>query len=114
MLPALVAVAASVALLFWALRGVRLADILQHVASAKPGPLAAAVALATLTFPIRLIRWRLLLRNERGQSYSASPLWHAVALGFMANNVLPFRAGELVRSYAASRLAGIRFTTVLA
>jgi glycosyltransferase 2 family protein len=31
----------------------------------------------------------------------------------MANNLLPLRAGELVRSYAASRLAGIRFTTVL-
>lgn len=31
----------------------------------------------------------------------------------MANNVLPLRAGELVRAYAASRLAGIRFATVL-
>lgn len=113
MLPALFAVAASVALLFWALRGVRLSDILQHVAGAKPAPLAAAVVLATLTFPIRLIRWRLLLRDEGGQNYAAGPLWHAVALGFMANNVLPLRAGELVRSYAASRLAGIRFTTVL-
>jgi uncharacterized protein (TIRG00374 family) len=31
----------------------------------------------------------------------------------MANNLLPLRAGELVRSYAASRLTGARFTTVL-
>jgi uncharacterized protein (TIRG00374 family) len=31
----------------------------------------------------------------------------------MANNLLPLRAGELVRGYAASRLAGVRFTTVL-
>jgi uncharacterized protein (TIRG00374 family) len=31
----------------------------------------------------------------------------------MANNLLPLRAGELVRSYTASRLATIRFTTVL-
>jgi uncharacterized protein (TIRG00374 family) len=31
----------------------------------------------------------------------------------MANNVLPLRAGELVRAYAAARLARIRFTTVL-
>ena len=43
----------------------------------------------------------------------AAPLWHAVAIGFMANNILPFRAGELVRLLAASRLAGARFSAVL-
>ncbi|HZN96530.1 MAG TPA: lysylphosphatidylglycerol synthase transmembrane domain-containing protein [Gemmatimonadales bacterium] len=111
--PGLLAVAISVGLLLWALRGVRLADVLQHVAAAKPAPLLAAVVLGTLTFPLRLIRWRLLLRDDRGQPYPAGPLWHAVALGFMANNVLPLRAGELVRAYSASRLAGIRFATVL-
>jgi glycosyltransferase 2 family protein len=95
------------------MRGTSLTDILQHVRAAKPAPLAAAVILATLTFPLRLVRWRLLLRDEHGQNYPAAPLWHAVALGFMANNILPLRAGELVRSYTAARLAGIRFTTVL-
>jgi len=42
------------------------------------------------------------------------PLWHATAIGFMANNILPARAGELVRSYAATRLVGVPFTTALA
>ena len=69
--------------------------------------------IATLTFPLRLVRWRLLLRNERGEPYRTGPLWHAIALGFMANNILPLRAGELVRSYTAARLAPARFTTVL-
>jgi hypothetical protein len=41
------------------------------------------------------------------------PLWHAVAIGFMANNLLPFRAGELVRVFAASRLTDARFAAVL-
>jgi len=112
-LPAILGVAVSVALLLWALRGVSLDDILRHVSAARPGPLAAAVLLATLTFPLRLIRWRLLLRDEEGLAYPSGPLWHAVALGFMANNVLPLRAGELVRSYTAARLAGIRFLAVL-
>jgi uncharacterized protein (TIRG00374 family) len=31
----------------------------------------------------------------------------------MANNLLPLRAGELIRVYAAARLASIRFTSVL-
>lgn len=103
----------SVALLAWALRDVSLEEVLRHIASARPGPLAAAVVIATLTFPLRLIRWRLLLRDERGEPYPTAPLWHAIALGFMANNVLPLRAGELVRSYTAARLAGARFTTVI-
>lgn len=113
LLPAIIGLGISLALLFWALRGVRLEDILQHVRAARPTPLLIAVILATLTFPLRLIRWRLLLRHESGRPYPAVPLWHAVALGFMANNLLPLRAGELVRSYTASRLADIRFTTVL-
>jgi uncharacterized protein (TIRG00374 family) len=112
-LPALLGVGASLGLLWWALRGVSTADILHHVSQAEIVPLTVAVILATLTFPIRLIRWRILLRDEAGQHYPAGPLWHAVALGFMANNILPLRAGELVRSYTAARLAQIRFTTVL-
>ena len=112
-LPAILGVGLSIGLLVWALRGVRLGDILQHVRAARPGPLTLAVILATLTFPLRLIRWRLLLRQESGHPHPSGALWHAVAVGFMANNLLPLRAGELVRSYTASRLADIRFTTVL-
>ena len=69
------------------------------------GPAPRAVILATLTYPLRLIRWRLLLRDERGEPYPSGPLWHAIALGFTANNLLPLRAGELIRSYTAARLA---------
>lgn len=111
-LPAALAIAVSVGLLAWTLRGVSLDAVLQHIAAARLGPLAAAVVIATLAFPLRLVRWRLLLRNERGEAYPPGPLWHAIALGFMANNVLPFRAGELIRSYTAARLAPARFTTV--
>ena len=87
--------------------------MLHHIAGARPGPLAAAILVATLTFPIRLIRWRLLLRDERGMAYPSAPLWHAIALGFTANNLLPLRAGELIRSYTAARLTRARFTTVI-
>src|SRR4029079_8248753 len=72
-----------------------------------------AVALATLTYVLRLIRWRLVLRDTDGGPLSAMAMWHAVAIGFMANNILPFRAGELVRSVAGARFTGARFTAVL-
>jgi uncharacterized protein (TIRG00374 family) len=112
-LPAFAGIAISVGLLAWALRDVSLEELLRHITSARPGPLAAAVAIATITFPLRLVRWRLLLRDDQGEPYPSAPLWHAIALGFMANNVLPLRAGELIRSYTAARLTGARFTTVI-
>ena len=68
---------------------------------------------ATLTFPLRTLRWRFLLRIE-GASLPVVPLWHATAIGFMANNLLPARAGEFARAFAAARLTGVRFSTALA
>jgi uncharacterized protein (TIRG00374 family) len=110
---ALIGVALAVALLVWALRGVHLSEVMRHLRNAHPGSLLAAVVIATLTYPLRLVRWRLLLRAADGGPLPATPLWHAVAIGFMANNVLPFRAGELVRLLAASRLAGVRLSAAL-
>jgi glycosyltransferase 2 family protein len=101
------------ALLVWALRGVHPAEVLEHLRTARLVPLLAAVVIATVTYPLRLVRWRLLLRDLDGRPLPAGPLWHAVAIGFMANNILPFRAGELVRLLAAARLAGARFSAVL-
>lgn len=72
------------------------------------------VGLATLTFPIRLIRWRLILRDNHEAPLPWLPLWHAVAIGFTANNLLPARAGEFARAYVASRQLPVRFTTALA
>lgn len=100
-------------LLLWALRGVHLDEVLHHIRSAQPLPLLVAVVLATVTYPLRLVRWRLLLRHEDGSAIPSMPLWHAVAIGFMANNVLPFRAGEIVRLIVATRLTGVRFTATL-
>jgi uncharacterized protein (TIRG00374 family) len=107
------AVAISLALLAWAVKGVQLEEFLEHVKGARIWPLITAVILATLTFPARLFRWRLLLRRPDGGPFSYRSLWHAVAIGFAANNLLPFRAGELLRTYAISRLAPTRLTSAL-
>ena len=42
------------------------------------------------------------------------PTFWASQIGLLANNVLPLRAGELVRTLALSRESGLRRTTVLA
>lgn len=101
----------SVAALWWVLSDVHWNEVRAHIAEARVLPLLATVLVATATFPLRLLRWQLLLRRENGEAIPLPPLWHAVAIGFMANNILPFRMGEVMRSLTVSRLAGVRFTT---
>jgi uncharacterized membrane protein YbhN (UPF0104 family) len=103
----------AVGFLLWALRGVHLDQVVAHIRNADPWPLALGVVLATSTFIIRLARWRLMLRDESGAPLDSWALWHAIAIGFMANNILPFRAGELVRVFAATKLSGARFTATM-
>ena len=103
-------VAISVAALWWVLADVHWSEVRGHIADARLLPLLATVVAATATFPLRLFRWQFLLRRENGGSIPLAPLWHAVAIGFMANNILPFRMGEVMRSLSVSRLANVRFT----
>ena len=103
----------AIGLLLWALRGVHLDEVVRQIRQSDPWPLALGVVLASLTFVVPLFRWRLLLRDESGAALKPWPLWHATAIGFMANNLLPFRAGELVRVFAATKLCGARFTAAM-
>src|SRR3989475_621420 len=104
----------TLGLLAWALHGVDARALLDHLRRANPWLMLATITLATCVFPIRAIRWRLMLRDASGAPLPLGPLWHATAIGFMANNLLPVRAGELARAYAARQGAGVRFTTALA
>lgn len=85
----------------------------RHISRVHAGWLLAAVVLATLTFPLRTVRWRYLLRLD-GDSLRFVPLWHATAIGFMANNLLPARAGEVARAFAASKATPVRFSAAFA
>jgi uncharacterized protein (TIRG00374 family) len=68
---------------------------------------------ATLVFPLRALRWRVIL-EPLGEP-SLRNLWRATAIGMMVNNVVPARAGELARAFALARTEpGIRFTAALA
>jgi glycosyltransferase 2 family protein len=110
----LLGIAISAVLLYLSLHNVKFSEVLGYVRGARVGLITLAVGLATLTFALRIFRWQLLLKGDDGRRLHAVPLWHAIAMGFMANNVLPLRIGEVVRTYAASRLTGTRFTSVLA
>jgi uncharacterized protein (TIRG00374 family) len=106
-------IAITGALLYWVFSGVSFADVLRHLRAARPLPLLLAVALATSSYLIRALRSQVLLRAEAGGPVPLASLWHATAMGFMASNTLPFRLGELVRSYALSRLGGVPIASAL-
>lgn len=107
---ALIGIVVSVGLLAWAMRNVDFGEMIAEIRTAKPLPVMLGVVLATGSFVLRAIRWKLLLRADTGTDVPFWPRWHAVAMGFMANNVLPLRAGELVRAYAIATLGKVRLT----
>ena len=106
--------AVTTGFLVWAVHGVDVRDVWAGVRQANFLLVLLSAGVATLTFPLRTMRWHVLLRASDGAPYPLRPLWNATAIGFMANNLLPARAGEFARAWVASRELPVRFTTALA
>lgn len=99
----LLGVAVTVALLWWALAGVELSDIGASMRQGNPWLLLASAFLATVGFLIRALRWNVLLAVVKPDT-SLRSRFTAVAIHFMANNILPLRVGEFARAWVLSRL----------
>ena len=77
--------------------------------------LVPALALYFIGVWIRAIRWRILLRPILpDQKVSLLRTFEVVVIGYMGNNVLPARIGELVRAYVISLREKVRKTATLA
>ena len=101
-------------LLTWTLRDVEPQVLLQQLRGANLPLLLLAAVVATAIFPLRAVRWVVLLEPIE-PTLRFMDAWRAVAIGMMINNVLPARAGELARAYALSReTRSVPFTTALA
>ena len=97
---------ASLVYLFWS---VDPRDVLARLATTNWTFLTISLALNLLSVWIRSWRWYYLFPPGSRPSH----LFNAVMIGYMANNILPLRAGEVVRVYIASR-HGPRFWTSVA
>jgi len=109
----LIAIAVTVGLLWWALRGVPWSEFWLHVRAADPVLVVLAVFVANLIFPLRAARWRPILEPV-APDIPYGKLWRATAVGFMANNLMPARAGELLRPYMLSRETTVPFAAAFA
>jgi hypothetical protein len=109
----IIGVAVAVAMVWLAFRQTDFGSVWAEITAIRVLPMLGAVILATLPFALRVPRWRLLLRHDDGSAIAARPMWHAIAIGFAANNVLPFRLGEVLRMGAIARLTGVPFPSAL-
>jgi len=102
----------SAVFLFFSLRGQDFRAVGDAFRRVNAWYLIPAVLLYFCGLFVRALRWSILLRPI--VNLSARELLPINAVGLMANNVLPLRAGELVRAYALAQRAHVSKSASLA
>ena len=87
----------SALFLFLAFRKVNLDDLKLALERADYVYVIPAFLLSLVSLWIRAFRWRFLLRPLK--TIGMASLFNATAIGFMGNNLLPARLGELMRAH---------------
>ena len=102
-------------LLYYALRGVDWPGVWRTLAGARWNYIAAAAAIISGSFFLRGLRWRILLNagTSGGARCGVATVFWANMAGYLGNNFLPARAGELVRSFLISRHSSLSKTYAL-
>jgi len=104
----------SVMLLWWTMKDTSVRAVWEVLSKSSVPLWIACMVFATAIFPLRARRWQALLAPVAGRLPFRS-LWEATAIGMMATNVIPFRAGEFARPFALSRAEPrVKFTAAFA
>lgn len=106
---ALLGLGITVLALWYVLRDVDFGEVLANVSTGNFWLLGASVFVATFGFLIRALRWKILLTPVKPDTTLRSR-FAGVSIGFMANNILPARVGEVARAYSFSRLEPVSAT----
>lgn len=94
------------------MKDMRIAEVWAALRQANYMGFVGVCMVTLFGFWLRAIRWRLLIRSP--QRISTDSLFSATMIGFMANNVLPFRLGEFIRPWALSRREKLSKSMLLA
>ena len=108
----LVGVVISAVFIWLALRGLHLPDVWVSLRSAAYVWLIPSVAVYFLAVWVRTWRWDYLLRPVR--QIPVRRLFPVVVIGYMGNNVYPFRAGELLRAFLLRQQEDVSMSSSLA
>ncbi len=101
----------TVGCLALALWGVDPAAIGRSFSRANYATVPVMLVLLVAYFWLKAIRWRLLLHPLK--SFRTSQLVGPMMIGFMGNNVLPFRLGELIRVFVLGRHCRVSRAAIL-
>ncbi|HEX5809838.1 MAG TPA: lysylphosphatidylglycerol synthase transmembrane domain-containing protein [Anaerolineales bacterium] len=88
---------------------VDLGAMLDAIRNANYALLAIAIATGFVWMAVRAVVWRTLLRDRP----SYSDVFWTVGEGYLLNNFLPFRLGEIGRAFLLSRKSGMQFMEIL-
>jgi len=102
----------SVALLLLLFYQVDMGELKDALRDANYFLLAPSIAVYFVAVLFRAIRWRFLLAPLG--IFPVGRLYPVVVIGYMANNLLPVRLGELVRSYYLARRENLNASSALA
>ena len=91
-----------------AVRGIDFNELKQSFFGVSIGFVLLSVLLNLFSCWVRAIRWQYLLMPIK--KVSLHNVFSALMIGFMINNVLPFRLGEFVRGYALKQSDNISFS----
>ncbi len=104
--------AVSGVFVYLALEGLSLREVWQDLQGARYAWLIPGVAVYFAAVWARTWRWHYLLRPI--QRVSLRDLFPVVVIGYMGNNVYPFRAGEVIRAYVLKRNHEVSISASLA
>jgi uncharacterized protein (TIRG00374 family) len=103
--------AIAAACLVWVFHDVQGRRLLAQARSIRWDWVAVAIVLDLLSYVCQGVRWRFLLKPAGGISLVRAT--QAIYAGLFTNEIVPLRAGELVRAYLVSRWRSIAFMDVL-
>ncbi len=107
----LLGLAISLFFLWYALRDLHLGEVAIALREARYIWLVPGVAVYFTSVWFRAWRWGFLLRASK--RISANRLYPVVVIGYMGNDILPFRLGEALRAYVLWRKEGVNIGTTL-
>jgi uncharacterized membrane protein YbhN (UPF0104 family) len=102
---------ASLGCLVWTLRGANLGELKDDLATMNWWWLGFAVVADISVYCWQAVRWRQVLRPVEQVSFRHAV--SAIYIGLFANEVLPFRAGEILRCYMVSRWTKLPFSVAI-
>jgi hypothetical protein len=109
----IIGIIVSVIFLAWALSNEDPVQLWGAITRAEYWTLVPALGLYFIGVWVRALRWRILLKPI-APAVDIAKTFEVVVIGYMANDVLPARIGELVRAYVLSKREGVRKTATLA